>query len=686
MATLNTLRTKGGWIVSIVIGLALLAFLIGDLAGGNSVFGVKEKVGKIDGSSISYMEYEQKVQYLTEITKITSGTESLSTEQSDMIRNYAWESLISETAILPGFEAMGLQVTDDEMFDRIYGNNISPVLLNSGIFNNQQTGMYDKALVQNFVSNYQSDPSGRMGMLWQYLQEQVRQDALLSKYMALVGGMAYVTGAEADQSAARMSASYNSRYVQQAYTSVPDSLFHVGAAEVKKYYDERKELYKQAASRNVEYVVFEVMPSAADYREARNTVDQLAAEFAETDNMQQFVSLNSHDSFDAAYYTKGQLPADVAEYAFNPDRTNVYGPMQEGQTFQVIRVSDMQNFPDTIAFRQMGFAPGTEMLSDSVYNELLKGADFLLMADQYSMLSPEMTEAGRVSTQFIPMEIGEQLYASRQKYTKITNPNGTFIFEVYYRGASSPKVQLATLAYHVEPSTATQQAAYAKASGFYTATAGIADKFNKIAADSLYSKRTAQILSGQTQVSGLDNAREMIRWAFNSKPGSISPIMEINNNYVVSVLTEARENGYVAVEDVQSQIVTELLRQKKGDMIAEKMKGAASLDALAGSLSTTVGEISDVNYGLFYLPEIGVEPAVIGAIAGGVPEGQISKPIKGYTGVYVVEITSKTATGDVSAELERVRLEAQNETNLQQRAYGAMIGKSNVVDGRSKYF
>lgn len=507
----------------------------------------------------------------------------------------------------------------------------------------------------------------------------------MSKYMALLGGMSYVTASEAEQSAKRMAATYNARYVSQPYSTIPDSLIQVSSAEIKSYYDARKELYKQAAYREVEYVVFEVAPSPADYSEARETVDQLAAEFAAADNAQQFVSLNSHDPFDAAYYTREQLPADLAEYAFNPDRVGLYGPISQNDVFTVTRVADLRSFPDTIAFRQMGFAAGTEALADSIYNELRNGQDFLQLAGQYSMLPPEAAESGRISTQSIPFELGEQLYTGGERYTRITNANGTFIFEVYYRGASSQKVQLATLTWHIEPSTVTEQVAYAKASGFYTATAGIPANFNKVATDSAYTKRTARIQTGQNQVSGLENGREMIRWAFNSKPGTISQIMQIDNNYVIALLNTAREAGYAKVEDVRTQILPELLREKKGEQIAEKMKGTASLDALAASLSTTVGEINEVNYGAFYLPEVGMEPALIGAIAGGVPEGQLSKPVKGFEAVYVIEDTSKTET-EVAADLERVRLEALNENGLQQRALGAIAAKSNVIDGRAKYF
>ncbi|MCD8186707.1 MAG: SurA N-terminal domain-containing protein [Rikenellaceae bacterium] len=685
MATLNTLRTKGGWIVTAVIGLALLAFLLGDLASGNSVFGIKEKVGKIDGTSMTYLEYAQKVESITDINKILSGNESMTAEQQDQLRNYAWETLINEIAIFPGLQELGIQVTDDEMLDRIYGNNISQVLYNFGFFNDGQGGI-DKAALQSFVSNLDADPTGNAHRIWQYIKEQVYQDALMSKYYTLVGKMPYVTDAEASTGADRASVAYNARYVVQPYSAIADSTVTVSASEVRKYYDAHKEAFKQVATRSIEYVKFDVLPSVEDYAEARSFVDQLTREFAVAENLPQYVSLNSHEGFNSGYFTRDQLPAALAEYAFNPNREEVYGPVMEGDTYTITRVNDLRSFSDTLGMRQMAFMPGTEALADSVLNELKKGGDFMTLAAEFSVIPVDQVDMGRLPTQFLPMEIGEVIYSSREPYIKYEAPGGIFLFDVYYRGPESPKVQLAEVVYHVEPSVTTQQAAYAKASGFYTATNGQHANFDRIAADSVYTKRTATVQAGQTRLSGLESGREVIRWAFNSKPGTISNIMEMDNSYVIAVLTEATEHGYAPVESVSSQIANELRIDKKAEMLAAQMQGAASLEALAQTLGAEVQDVEDVTYTTFYLTTAGFEPALIGAICGGMPEGQPSRPVKGMNGVYVAEITSKTPIEATNMEMERVRLEAQDETSLAQRAASALLQKTNVVDERSKYF
>ncbi len=686
MATLNTLRTRGGWIVTVVIGLALLAFLIGDLAGRGSLFGSgREKVGEIDGESISYMDYARDIDYYTQIRKLITGTEGSSAEEQDAIRNMVWQGTLQDIVVKPGFEKLGIGVSEDEMYDLIYGDNISPLLLNMGVFNDPATGAFDKSAVRNFIANLSFDQTGNMRTLWQYLQDQVRDESMLRKYFGLVQRMVYVTDLEATTGVAQSNAFYNARYVGQPYTAIADSLVDVSSTEVRRFYDERRHLFRQEASRDVEYIVFDVMPSAKDYQDARTYVDNLTAEFAEAENVQQYVTLNSQDAFDPTYYGREQLPADLADYAFG-ERAGVYGPSLENDVYTLSRVSDVRSFPDTIGFRQIALMPGNEALADSLLGALRAGANFETLAGQHSLIPVDQADAGRISTRIIPIEVGEKIYDSRDKYVLVSNPNAVLLLDVYYRGPVSPKVQIGTVRYYVEPSSATQQAAYAKASAFVTQVAGDYENFNKVAADSVYSKRVARIGSDNLQVTGLENSRELIRWAFNNKPGSISSIMEADGNYVVAALTDSREPGFAPVEEVALQISSELRRQKKADMLAEKMTGAASLDALAQSLSAEIGEATGVNFNSFFIPEVGADPALVGAISGGVPQGQLSRPVKALTGVYVVNITATENRDETTLENEKVRQEAVGQNYIAERAMQALTVMSNIVDNRAKYY
>ena len=687
MATLNTLRTKGGIIVSIVIGLALLAFLLGDFAGNNSVFSSRQNVGEINGSSVSYMEYLREVEYLTQVNKILSGSEAISSEEQDGIRNVAWERMINNYAIFPGYENLGVDVTEDEMFDLVYGNNISPVLEGAGFFSNPQTGMYDRARVKNFVSNLDSDPSGNLRVLWQYLQEQVRTQTLMSKYLRLIAGMTYVTDVEAEQGAAHANDFYNARYVGQTYLSIPDSTVRVTDSEIRRYYNEHKNYFRQVTSRDVEYVVFDVLPSPQDYAEADERMKTLATEFETAEDIQQFVTLNSQDKFDGVYYGREELPGALGEFVFSADgRKGMYGPVLEGDVYTMARVVDVRSLPDTVGLRQIILAPGSDALADSLTTVLKGGADFAETAAAYSLNPTNGGDMGRMAVGMLPADLAERIYnASRGEIIKLDNPNGTILLDVYYRGPERPKARVGKVTYRVEPSTATQQAAYAKASGFVTTVAGSAENFDKAVTDNAYSKRVARVRTTDNSISGLPNSKELIRWAFNGSEGDISSIMEVNGNYVVALLTAIREDGFTPVDQVAGEIAGMVRNEKKADMLAEKMQGASSIDQLAQTLQAQAGEVTDLNFNAFHIPDMGPDLTVIGAICGGAKEGALSKPVKGMTGVYVVEVTSTEKREETTPEAVKVRLEAMGQSNYM-GALQALQEMAEIEDTRIKYF
>ena len=173
MASLNTLRTRGGIIVSIVIGLALVAFLLSDLfsSGGSLMNSRKMKVGEIYGTTIGYIEYSNQADLYTTVAQELSGRDALSTEEQDNTRNMAWQSLIMKYAYQPGFEELGLNATEAEQIDMVNGVYLSPVV--TATFVNPQTQSFDPTLLRNFISNLGADPSGRAQLLWNYLKEQM---------------------------------------------------------------------------------------------------------------------------------------------------------------------------------------------------------------------------------------------------------------------------------------------------------------------------------------------------------------------------------------------------------------------------------------------------------------------------------------------------------------------------------
>lgn len=251
MVTLNTLRNKGGVLLAVVIGVALLAFVLGDMltSGSTLMNSSKMNVGVIDGEKISTQEYAQAIDELTEVQRITTGREGSTEEQNEMVRVQAWDLMIREKALKPALSAVGLTVSDDEMVGLLSGANPSPII--AQMFANPQTGMFEPAMLRQFIAGVDQDQTGRMQMFWNYLQNEVGDQSLIFKFKNLIDKAAYVTGFEAGQLASLESKTYSVNYLVNRYESIADSTVQVSDAELRKYYDTHRGMFKQEDLRDI---------------------------------------------------------------------------------------------------------------------------------------------------------------------------------------------------------------------------------------------------------------------------------------------------------------------------------------------------------------------------------------------------------------------------------------------------
>lgn len=688
MATLNTLRTRGGVIVSIVIGIALLAFLLGDLSSaGNMMNARKMRVGEIDGNKIGYLEYTEQVDYLTGIQQTMTGKDALSSEEQMQVQNFAWDNLLNKYVLAPGFEDAGILVSENEQVDMVDGNYISPVI--TGTFVNPNTGVYDPAMLRNFVSNMDQDPTGKAGMIWNYMKNQMVKQRLFTKYVGLVSKGIYVTDLEVEQGVNNANSLSNIAYILKEYSQIPDSTVTVLESDVRKYYKEHERMFRQSASRDIEYVVFDVLPSQDDYAAVEKTVNEMAAEFAAAENPFQFATLNSQIPPVKRYLTENQLPAPLAGYAFGPDSKQMYGPVLDNDVYTMARVADVKMLPDSIGARHILLPADKKAQADSILTALKGGASFAELSEKYS-IDPQAKLRGGDLGVFSPDQMVEEfsqaaLDTKQGDFFETTTRFGIHIGQVTSKSKPVKKVQLAVITDKVEPSEATQQAVYGKVSQFIAAANGSAENFAKAVSDNALSKRVARIHNTERNISGMDNSREIVRWAFNAEQGDVSPVTEVDGNYVVALLTGVSEDGIAPLTAVSQNIATILRQQIKGKMLSDSLSGGTSLQAVATKVGAEVKEAGDVDFNSFYVNGVGVEPALIGAVSA-VQPGALSKPVVGMAGVYLFDVTGRQNTDNVTSESERARLESMGLSYLSERVSQVLVEAANVKDNRVKFF
>lgn len=687
MVTLNTLRNKGGVLLAVVIGVALLAFVLGDMltSGSTLMNSSKMNVGTIDGEKVTTQEYGQAIDELTEVQRITTGREGSTDEQNEMIRVQAWDLMIREKALKPNLAGVGITVSEDEMVELLSGTNPSPII--AQMFGNPQTGMFEPAMLRQFIANVGQDQTGRMQMFWNYLQNEVADQSLIFKFKNLIDKAAYVTGFEAEQLAALESKTYSVDYLVSRYEAIADSTVQVTDGELRKYYDAHKGMFKQEDLRDIEYVTFEALPSQEDYAAAEKTVRGLAQDLAAATNVQQFVSMNSQSAFDTRYYKPGEITGELGTFAFSATPDQVYGPVLSGDQWTMARIADVQVVPDSVRLSNIIIPADQKALADSLVNALQNGGDFAEAAKEFSadtQSGAEGGDLGLMDPQTLAPQFAEAVKGAAVGTVKaITTPEAVYIVKVTDAKGASQKVQLGVINYNVEASELTRNEVYGKANKFATAatTAG----FEKTAAEGALAKRVATVGPNDRTVGGIQQSRELARWAFNGELGELSDVKEFGNNFVIATITAIRDKGIAPFEQVKNDVKALVVREKKGEMLAQKMAGATSVAALASTLGVDTLSNDDVNFQGFMAPEVGFDPAFTGGVSGIAKVGVVSKPIIGRIGVYAAQITAERNT-PVDVAVEKARLSAEAQQSAFMAAYEAFMELSNIQDTRYRFY
>lgn len=687
MASLQTLRNRGGVIVAVVIGIALLAFVLGDLlTSGSTIFGSSQmNVGLINGQKITAQQYNAEVNYLTEIQQISSGEQSSSEEQNEMIKNQAWESMITKYAFDPAMEQIGLRITTEELTSLLAGENVSPVV--AQLFANPQTGGFDKNMLIQFVNNMEQDQTGRLAIFWKYLRSEVANQALLTKFNNIVTKGAYVTGFEAETLAAINSNNYAVRFVANRYESIPDSTVKVTKEQAKEFYQMNKSMFFRAnTTRSIDYVSFDAVPTEKDYAQAAKYIEQLSADFTTTPNIEQFATLNSQSPFDARYYSEGVLSGDLGQFAFTATTDQVFGPILEGDQYTLARISAIKVLPDSVNFSHIVVEPAQIQKADSIATVLRTGGDFAQLAAQYSLDTQSATKGGLIGSvdpQTMSAAFSEPLLKAKVGEIVVVNSGSAIhVVKVNKVIGEGKKVQLATIKYTVEPSEQTRNESFAAANKF-AASATSADKFTAAVTEGSLVKRVASVGSNDRQVNGIKNSRSLAQWAYTGKKGDVSQVYEFGDSFIVANITAVSEKGEIPFDEVADRAENLMRRQIKGQILADKMSKATSIDQLASELNLTPIVDSAVNFQSFMAPEIGYDPAFAGGVTG--VKGNLSKPIVGRIGVYVAEITAKMPQV-VDPLMEQNRLQAEAEQNAFTSAYQELMELSEIKDERYKFY
>jgi peptidyl-prolyl cis-trans isomerase D len=697
MSVIQKIRDKYAVTIVVVICVAIVSFLLQDaFFGRNSMSQRSTTVGKVNGQELEYADYQQR---------ITNEEQSIRQQSpngnTDQIRQYAqeraWNIFLNEQIMSAQFDKLGVQVTEAEKVDQFFGKTPNPIVVQ--YFTNPQTGQFDPALVKQAYSNVSQDKTGRMRQMVAQLEEAVAKTQQQQKYQTLVKQGIYFPKWLAEQQIKDNSETATLSYVNVPYASIADSTIKVTDAELNKFIQDHKELFKVEESRKVEYVSFDALPSATDTAAAMKLMGELRAELDSTKDIAGFINRNSELKFFDGYVPKSSSMVPHKDSVVDLPIGRIYGPYFDGNTIAYAKMLDRKTLPDSAKIRfvlistQQGLSDSiAKRRIDSVENAVRGGADFAAMVAQYSDDESTRANGGEFemtpTTSFPVKEVKDFALEGGKGQSKVMKtPYGYFLVQVMEQKNFGPAVKVAYLAKTVDASKETDGKAYAAATEFAgknkTQTA-----FDKSIQQEGLNKRIADnIRPVDFVIPGVGQSRELIRWAYEAKKGDVSNVFTFENKYVVAVLTSIRQEGVAPLDDVRQQVTAEVRKNKKAAQIMAKLQTPATLEDAAKVSNEPVLHAEGVSFATPFIATMGFEPRVVGASFNkNWGTTKVSAPIEGNGGVYVIKVDAyQPAAQPQDVATMQAAYEQGIKSMVDQQLFEILKKKSKVEDHRSKF-
>lgn len=654
----------GTWVVVFVF-VAIAAFILGDLFSSNSSLFSDDSVGEIAGHNISLKEYQMAVQE-REANYMVYFQRQPSDREMPTIREQAWEILILRYAIEKQFDKLGVKVTDDELVDMISGKNISEGIKSS--FVNQQTGQFDRNLLANYINSIKTLPVNSPDRIqWEIFQRDLKPGRERLKYENLLLKSVYVTSAEAEKDYHNQTDVAEIKYLFIPYFSISDTSVQVSDADLRTYYNKNKEKYKSEHTRDLKYVSFPVVASAEDSLAIREELGRLVSDLKQTQDDSVFASINSDNGTQAfVKYSIADLPAFISKDQLKPGET--FGPFLDNDSYKLVKVSNVGK--DTtfnarashILIRwddtSVEAKNAAREKARAILKDIKAGADFAAKAREFGTdgTASRGGDLGWFSSGSMVKPFNDAVFSATRKgllNDVVETEYGYHIIDVTELKDNS-FYKLAVIQREILPSDASINNALRNAERFASELEGI-ENFEKRAKDEGLAVVDAKGIKPSDRNAGnLGDARQIVQWLFrDASEGKISQVFDLQDRYVVAVMTGEIEKGYKSLEQVKEEITPLVKNELKGKRIIEKvssLQGSLEEIATAFGKDANVYTNSSLRMNANTLASAGFEPVAIG-MAFSLESGKRSKPYAGENGVIIIEtqvITTAPASADYS--------------------------------------
>ena len=693
-----------------MVGVSLLAFILGDLLTSNrSFFGSETHVAVIGGKKINVQDFEARIQKLEAVHRLNNESQTLDQATVQQLRDQAWGQLLNDEVMVRQMEKAGIVVSEEELYDMVQGKHIHSQIKEA--FTDPKTGQFSAANVVQFLKNMDQDQTGRTRAQWVAFESGIRLERANQKFNDMVRKGVYATTAEARRMHVHTNRMAKLKYLQLPYTAIADSAVVPTESELQTYYNAHKKKYEQDASRHIQYVVFDVSPTQEDRLSAAEYVNKLAGPFNTSSDDSAFVSVNADSEPDFGYNKKGMISPRLDSVLFDAPVGTVIGPFEENGFFKLAKLTDKKMIADSIKVSHalVAFA-GAERAPQGITRtaeEAGKMADSLLAlcekdAEKYIEIARYNSDdvvAGQkdgdlgwinADSPMDPRFLSGAFAIQAGEVGVVESSFGFHLIKVFESAEASEQVQIMVIDRMIEPGTKTYQTVFSKANEF-AGRYNTAVLFDSACVNQgLHKRELDKLTEAERNVPGLEAARELVRWAFVGKEGEVSKAFEFGDKFVVAKLVGVKEKGIAPMEQVLEQVRGSVIIDLKARQLIKRLndKGLENktIEAVAQSVGQEVKTAENVSFATPYLASLGMEPHIVGWTFT-LNKGEMSKPFQGEAGVYVIEVESFTEavekTDFYEDRMARMRI---FESRAEYEVFNSLRDKADIVDNRGKFY
>ena len=710
MQIIQSIREKGAAIVIVVIALSLIGFILMDAKqGGSSLFGsFSTQVGKVNGESIELAEFNKRVKQAEDIQEQRTG-QKLAGVQIYQLREQMWNQIVAEKIFFSESKNIGIDFTAKELSYILLSNDPSNPFLQEQSLKDSLTGRLDIKKAQDALNNIKKLKGEQREGVNAQIIDPLKLNKTVSKYSALLSASAYYPTWMREKDASENNAFSNISYVSIPYSDISDSTVKVTDDDINDYVNKNKELFKQEEGRNISYIAFSQLPNSEDSLKTSESLVELKASFQADTNTKAFVARNSSAiDYKDEYIPKARLSSVIADTIAKLPLGVVYGPYVDNGEYILAKVISSKLLPDSAKARHILIGlndPKTgqplrtdtaaKKLADSIYNAILKGADFNQMVLMYSEDQGTKVKGGDLGTFAYGTMVTE---FNDFCFNKSVGSKGVVKTQFGYHVIDLVSQKNPNLAYKVAfmaRDIVASDATINKASLDATKVSAEKNKeaIEKFAAKNGLSLTTVPnlIKENDFSVGALQDARSLVRWVFEAKKGDISEPFSIGDQFVVAIVDKINKKGVQDAATARPGCEVLIRNKKKAEIIKKKIGEQPTLESASRAYGKTIqnaGADSMLTFSAQIINGVGMESKVIGASFNKAYQAKVSPAIEGSSALYILKVNSiqnkataspEVLAADAASKLGMIR----NQTN---GWYEGLKKQADIVDSRSKHF